>query len=390
MRSVALVVALLMVFSGGYLLGQKGVTITRAEQGIQFVNRDSNQPKGVDFSLFWSVYNTLNEKHAGNLSNQDLLYGAINGLVAGTGDPFTNFFKPVDSTAFQSELNGSFEGIGAELAMQNGLITVVTPLVDSPASKAGIVSGDRIIQINGKDAPSDINAAINLIRGPKSTTVTLKIVHGDKNQMKDVPIVRDTIQIKSVTWSVKGTTGVIVLNQFTGNTVDLFDQALVDLQSKNVTGYVIDMRDDPGGLLDAAVSVASRLMPAGTVVTEKGKDGSSQAEMTNHDQVVKGKPIIVLLNKGSASAAEILAGALQDAGVAKVVGETSYGKGSVQEVVPFSDGSSLKVTIAHWFTPKGRGIDKIGIKPDVAVIMTDEDRAAKRDPQMDKALQLAK
>lgn len=384
-RWISFAIAIALVFSGGYITGRQ----TGVESGSLTRSTNTNKAGSADFTELWDAYNILQTKFAGNLNSQDLLYGAINGLVQGAGDPFTVFLKPAQDAAFKSDISGSFEGIGAELTLKDGLITVVAPLDGSPAAKGGLVSGDRIIKIDGKVAPDNLNDAVNAIRGPKGSKVTLTVVHGTDNQTKDVAITRDTIEVKSVAWKKQGDVGVIRISEFTDNTTELTDEAIKDLESQGVRGYVLDLRDDPGGLLQAAIDVASRFMPSGVVVQEKAKDGTTTKDATDHAQVVKDKPVIVLLDAGSASASEILAGALQDAGVAKVVGATSFGKGSVQEIVDLPDKSSIKVTVAHWFTPKGRGIDKVGIKPDVPVELTDADRVAGRDPQMAKALQLA-
>ena len=364
-----------------------------ALESAVITNKDGNNQ--VDFSLFWKVWNIIKEKHINrnNLDAQKMVYGAISGMLKATGDPYTSFFDPESNKSFTEELGGSFDGIGAELDIKDNVLTVVAPLEGSPAQKAGLRSGDKILKIGDKIiSDMTIDEAIALIRGKKGTDVTLTILPNGGSDTKDVTITRDTIEVKTVTLEMKDDgTAYIKLNKFGENTDKEFDDAIRQLLAKKAKRIVLDLRNDPGGLLDKAVLVASRMIPKGKVVLmQEDSYGKRESLYTVGGDELSSIPTVVLINEGSASASEILAGALHDDLGTTLVGAKSFGKGSVQELEDLGGGSSVKVTIAKWLTPNGDYIMEKGINPDVEVKMTNDDYANNKDPQLDKALELVK
>lgn len=385
-QAIGVLLALLLVFWGGILVGRQNTLLQTPPSSVG--NATQNQPS-VNFGLFWEAWNKLNDLYVIAPNDQDRLYGSIAGMTNALGDPYTYFLKPEAAKKFNDDITGNFEGIGAELVMKDNLLTVVSPLDNSPALKAGLKAGDVIFKIDGQDTPSTIDESIAKIRGTKGTVVVLTVARDGKPV--EIKITRDRVDIKSVIYTKKETVGVIKINQFSGNTVELLDQSLAQAKKDGVKSIVLDLRNNPGGLLDVAVSVTSRFIdPNLTVVVERDKNKQESTLKTESATQQSNLPLVVLINKGSASASEIVAGALQDYGRAKLIGETSFGKGSVQSVQTLSDSSSLRVTIAEWLTPKKREINKIGIKPDLEVKISDEDIASNRDSQLDEAIKLLK
>ena len=354
---------------------------------------NANPPAGdnVDFSLFWKVWDLLKAKHVDKdkLNAQDLVYGAINGMLKATNDPYTEFFDPQQNKNFSSNIEGSFDGIGVELGIKDNLLTVIAPLDGSPAQKAGIKSGDKIIKVGGKviaDLTSD--EAVNLIRGKKGTSVVLTVMHQGDKATQDITVMRDTIEVHSVNVSFKNNDIAYVrISQFSDNTDQEFDDAMNQIIAQKSKGIILDLRDDPGGLLDKAVNIASRLIPEGqVVVSEEDSNGKKDSLSTTGGDKLSSLPIVVLINGGSASASEILSGALRDDRHAILVGEKSFGKGCVQELINLPGGSSVKITVAKWLTPNGDYIMDKGITPDDVIDLTKDDATNNRDPQLDKAL----
>lgn len=355
----------------------------------------------ADFDQFWELWRTLKDRYyLQPMDEQKMMYGAMSGLASSLEDPYTSFFEPKVAEEFSQSLQGKFEGIGAEIGLRDEQIQVIAPLKDMPAEKAGILAGDAILKIDGQDtAGMTVEQAVSKIRGDKGTTVKLQLGRvktevGKDGKEKKVPstfevsIVRDVIVVKSVRVSYKDRVAVIEITNFNQDTQALFAQAVEEVSAKDPKGIVLDLRNDPGGYLDRAVSVASAWVGSDVVLHERRQGKIVETFRGDGESRFKGIPTVVLVNEGSASASEIVAGALQDHGAAKVVGKTSFGKGSVQDYTEFPDGSAVKITIAEWLTPKLRSINKQGIVPDVDVDRTAEDVHANRDPQLDKALQL--
>lgn len=344
----------------------------------------------VDFKEFWDVWQLIKAKYYQQpVKDKTLFYGAMSGLAASTGDPYTSFFEPVVANDFQTSLTGKFQGIGAEIGIKDGQLQVVAPLPDTPASKAGILAGDLILKINATDtAGMTVEQAVTMIRGEKGTNVILTIFRPQtKKPPFDVTIMRDEIQVKSVTWKmVSSDIGVIEITHFNGDTEANFKKAVTEILKKKPKGIILDMRNNPGGFLDTSLKVAGEWVGDGVVVKER-KQGKIIDELHGVGQArLKGIPTIVLVNQGSASAAEIVAGALQDTKQGILVGTRTFGKGSVQDYTNLPDGSGLKITIAEWLTPLERTIHKTGLAPDIIVDRTAEDYDAKRDPQFDRAV----
>ncbi len=357
-----------------------------------------NGLSGVDSSLFGQVWSVLRQQYykRDQIQDKDLFYGSIAGLAASLGDPYTVFLDPKTAQKFTQDLAGAFEGIGAEIGIKNDRLTLIAPLQDSPAEQAGLEAGDIIWSIDKVDTTSiTLEKAVSLIRGPAGTKVTLAITRGSFKTIKDVVVERARIQVKSVTWKVlppgrrhPRPLGYVKIAQFNGDTMPLLEQAARSLLDQRVAGLVLDMRNNPGGLLDSAVEVGSLWISQGVIVKEKFSGEPERVHERQGLLLLAHTPTVVLVNKGSASAAEIVAGALQDYGKAKIVGEKTFGKGSVQELQNFSDGSALKITVASWYTPKDRQINELGITPDVVVPMSSDDYNKGRDPQLEKALGL--
>ena len=363
--------------------------------GAEKLNHYVPQPGTIDFSLFWNAYNTLQQNFIdpSKITNQKIIYGAINGMTNSLGDPYTSFFDPDQAKMFQEDLDGSFNGIGVEVGMKNDFLTVVAPLKGTPGEEAGLKPGDTIIKINDQDATNmTTDQAVNLIRGPKGTSVILTILRDGWTDTKDIKILRDTINVPSIDLSFKnnGDTAYLQIYQFDSTLKSAFEaDALKILQSK-AKNIVLDLRNDPGGYLDTAQYIAGWFLQNGQTVTVEdfGKGKKQQVYKAEGNSQLANYPIVVIINQGSASASEILSGALRDNRNVQLIGTKSFGKGCVQEVLNLSDGSFLKITIANWLTPKGKSITDVGLTPDVKVDITDSDTQNKKDPQLDKALEI--
>jgi carboxyl-terminal processing protease len=342
------------------------------------------------------VWDLLEEKYVDNksLDANKLFYGAINGMLAASGDPYTTFFSPEDQKAFQEEISGVFEGIGAEMALREGIITVVAPLEGMPAEAAGVRAGDKILKINGEATESlSLDEAVKKIRGTKDTTVTLTLYSDGDESSHEITVKRGTILVKSVRKEEKENGIVLIrVSRFGEDTHTEFRQAVLGLEQRQTRGIILDLRNNPGGLLNEAVDLASYfLAPGTTVVLEEDASGSRSATISVDRGLKVDAPVVILINQGSASASEILAGALREQkDNVRIVGETSFGKGSVQELIPLTLETSVKITVARWLTPKGNQINTVGIAPDEKVELSRDDFNAKRDPQYDKAVEILK
>lgn len=414
LRTVVLLTALVILAGGvGYRLGERRVTLRVTPEKRVVVNQEAPPTLNVDFSLFWDVWARLNQYYIdpAALDAQKMLYGAITGMVSSLGDPYTAFLPPKENEEFKQDLGGEFEGIGAQLGLRDGRISVVAPLKGTPAEAAGIRSGDLILKVEGEETVGwTVPQAVAKIRGPKGTSVKLEIFHENAQAPEEVTIVRAAITVPSVVTWVK-TPGEITeisglsdaptstkkiaylqLSRFGDKTNEEWEKAvdeLVAAQKANgaLAGLVFDLRNNPGGYLDGSVFVASEFLKSGIVVTQENSDGTSQQFRVNRKGKLLDIPLIVLVNKGSASASEITAGALRDHKRARIVGETSFGKGTVQTPQDLTGGAGLHITTGRWLLPNGSSIQGAGITPDIEVAL-DVAASATQDAQLARAIEL--
>jgi len=396
-----LVVALLATFWGGFYAGQKNTALAENNPRILAYSEEAkiaanatSSDENFDFNLYWQVWDTLKQNYVDKIKIKDkeLFYGSLRGLAASLDDPYTVFMDPKMSQEFTNDLAGTFEGIGAEVGMRNDIVTVIAPLDGTPAQKAGLRAGDKIYAIDGKSTIGlTVDQAVKQIRGKKGTKVVLTILRGVGEKPKDISIVRDVIFMKSIKTEMRSDgLYVIKVTNFNDDTLSLFNAAVNEALLKNPKGIVLDLRNNPGGYLETAVALASEWIEAGPVVAEQFSGNKRNEYPSNGRARLKKFPTVVLVNGGSASASEILAGALRDYKKATLVGEQTYGKGSVQTLKDFSDGSALKVTIAKWLTPAGDFINDKGIEPNIKVELTQNDIDKNIDPQLNKAVELLK
>jgi carboxyl-terminal processing protease len=394
--------ALLIVFvlgwesSSYYILNRNGLKI----QGVDTAGTNSlvnfGGQSAADLSLFWKIWGQLGDQYVDEtkINHQSMVYGAIKGMVSALDDPYTVFMTPDETKDFDSSLNGTLQGIGAELTVKDQALVVVSPIKNSPAEKAGILPGDIVYKIDGNlTNEMSLFDAISKIRGPKGSKVTLTLIRKSKDKPFDLAITRDEINIESVSMEDKGD-GVyyVAINQFSDNTKQEFDSAVQKILLKDPKGIVLDLRFNGGGYLDSAVGILSDFLKGKkeAVVIKKRDHKEDETLYVTGDASLGSVPLVVLVNKGSASSSEIVAGAIQDHKRGLIMGEQTFGKGSVQEVDKMPDGSSLRITIAKWYTPNGRSISEVGITPDRIVPFTEADAAAHKDPQMDEAVKYLK
>ncbi|HUD44795.1 MAG TPA: S41 family peptidase [Patescibacteria group bacterium] len=423
MKPAILRTILFMLIAGiaGYFIGTNTVNFEWKTFNPQITVTSKEPPpslSNIDMTQFWTVLEKLDQDYYNKsvIKPQDIVNGAISGMVSSLNDPFTMYLPPSDNSSFQQQISGQFGGIGAELLDVNKEVTIQSTLDDTPAQKAGLKSGDIIAKVDGKTVSGmDLQSVVNLIHGPKGTTVDLSILHKNANVLVDVPIVRDTINVKSVSsWvkAVKNIDGIntkadglathqndkvvyIQLSQFGEQTntewSKIVNQISVQmLNDKSIKGVILDLRNNPGGLLTDAVYIGSEFISSGTIVEEEDGQGNITALPVNRKGLLTDVPLVVLINGGSASAAEIVSGALRDHKRAPLVGEQSFGKGTVQEADDLGGGAGLHVTVAKWLTPNGtwvgNGKDGTGLKPDFAVNL--DPKAPTRDTQLEKAVEV--
>lgn len=371
---------------------------TRLEANIfSFLSRETQADDSVDLTEFWHVWNLLDEKFVTSststpLTDEEKVRGAIEGLVRAFGDPYTVYFPPEDAAMFEADIKGNFSGVGMEVGMRDDMITVIAPLPDSPAEKAGLIAGDVIVRINDESTEGiSVDEAVQRIRGEKGTEVKFAIFREGEEEFRDITVVRDTITIPTSKTEVRGDVFIISLYSFNAISEMEMQKALRDYVKSGKKNLVLDLRGNPGGYLQSAVSIASYFLPMGKTVVRESFGGENEEEVYRSSGKELGahapKKFVVLVDGGSASASEILAGALQEHKVATIIGAQTFGKGSVQELVTLDDGSSLKVTVARWLTPNGISISLAGLTPDIVVERTPEDRTAGKDPQLDSALE---
>jgi carboxyl-terminal processing protease len=365
------------------------------EKIVGIAHKEDVIADNVDFAPFWDAWNILNEESifSQKSTDQEKVYGAIQGLAASFGDPYTAFFPPTEAEIFESDISGDFEGVGMEIGKRDGVLTVISPLKGSPAEKAGIRPGDKIIEINGTTtAEMTTDVAVTHIRGKGGTTVKLLLFREGDSEPLEISVVRAAIEIPTIeTEKRKDGIFVIRLFSFTSKSPELFRGALREFVASDYKKLLLDLRGNPGGYLDAAVDMASWFLPAGAVVVKEdfGDKGEGTAHRSKgYDIFNKNLKFVILVDGGSASASEILAGALSEHGIAKLVGDKTFGKGSVQQLVPLTDNTFLKITVAEWLTPNGKSINENGLEPEFKVKVTKEDIEKKRDPQLEKAIEV--
>ncbi|MBI4128465.1 MAG: S41 family peptidase [Parcubacteria group bacterium] len=372
-------------------------TVPSLERITSLSDKETGKPDQVDFSLFWDAWRTVEEKYVDreHLDRTQLVYGAIEGMVQALGDPYSVFLPPEEHKRFEEDINGSFSGIGAEIGIKDEVLTIIAPLPGSPAEKAGLRAGDTILKIDGKQASDlTVDEAVQKIRGEKGTTVRLTITRKGLSDGKEIVVTRDVITIPPLTTERTSSPGrtddvmIIRLLQFSQQASDAFEKTARQILASDVERIVLDVRNNPGGYLDVAVDIASWFLPPGeTVVIEEGSDRREEHRTTRRGQL-QSYPVVVLVNGGSASASEILAGALRDHRDVQLVGEKTFGKGSVQRLESLREDTALKITIAKWLTPNGTSLEKNGLEPSVIVEMTEDDARDGTDPQRARALEI--
>jgi len=388
-KIIGIIIVAVTFYFLGFLVGHKNLVFEKNYKPT-IVNMDLGKPEDVDFSIFWDAWKLVTEKYVGQYSTGKMIHGAIKGMIEALGDPYSAFMEPGANQMLLEDLSGEIQGIGAEISEKDGKILIVAPLDDSPAKKAGLKAQDEILEIDGQTTQGmNLDQAISKIRGKAGTEVVLLINRSGFNQPQEFKIKREKIIVKSLKFEMKGDIGYIEISQFAEDTSELVRQAAEELIKNNPRAIILDLRDNPGGYLDASVDVASIFMERGVVVKEEYRDGRIEELKTTLEGKLSKYRILVLVNEGSASASEIVAGALRDSRQALIIGKKTFGKGSVQELENLKDESALRLTVAHWLTPNGQTIDKDGIKPDIEVNFTSDDLAAGRDPQLDRALEEA-
>lgn len=387
-------------FSAGVQAGKDGyLSNQQANIFSWFFARGEQTEEKPDLGEFWRVWDLMEEKYitassTNILSSDEKIQGAIEGLVDSYGDPYTVYLPPDDSARFEEDISGNFSGVGMEVGLRNGLVTIISPLPETPAEKAGLISGDIITKIGDVSTEGmRIDEAVKIIRGEKGTDVVFTIYREGETEFKIITVTRDTIDIPTVKTEQVDGTFIIALYSFNALSEQKFDEAMKQYEKSGLTKLVIDVRGNPGGYLQSAVAIASHFLPSGKVVVkEQAGSGEEKLFRSRGRETREYTPenLVVLVDGGSASASEILAGALYDHGVATVIGSNTFGKGSVQELVNLPEGASLKVTIARWLTPNGISISDGGLTPNILIERTPDDREAFLDPQKDAALRFLK
>ena len=394
---MAIVLFGLGILTGQFFALKKSITNAAENSdwsaGVINLTVDKDLTKDLDFDQFWQVWKKVKTKYAKQpVKDSDLFYGAMQGLVAGLNAPYSVYFPPKAAEEFNKSLDGEFSGIGAEVGVKNNQLVVVAPLPGSPAERVGLRPGDKIFAIDKKiTVGMDAGEAVNKIRGQAGTKVVLTVMRDGFSKTKEFSIVREKISIPAVIFSVKDkNVAYLRVMQFNQNTMPEFNKAIKKIQDNKINKLVVDLRNNPGGYLETAVSMASEWVGEGKIVSEKFSNGDTNIHETTGEHRLQNFSTVVLVNGGSASASEILAGALQDHKKAKIVGEKTFGKGSVQDYEMLPDGSSLKITVAEWFTPNDKNINEQGIKPDLEI---KEDWAKEKigeDAMLKKALEILK
>ena len=399
-NSFTILVAIL-TFVLGWQLGHKDIDLKwqNYHPSVSVENKTPPENIDIDFKLFWDTWDLLTRRYLDKkeIDPQKLFYGAISGMVAAVGDPYTVFLPPEQQKSSKEELGGSFDGVGIQLGFDKEKhLVVIAPLDGTPAERAGVQAGDLILKIGAESTlPMNLPEAVNLIRGPKGSEVALTILKQGSQEPEEVKLMRETIVVKSVNLSIKQTKSgkdiaIIKLSRFGERTESEWVEVVSDLLAKSPDAIVLDIRNNPGGFLDGAVFIASEFLDGGDVVLQENNQKQRFPYKVNREGKLLKLPLMVLINKGSASASEIVAGALQDRKRAKLVGEKSFGKGTIQEAEDLPGGVGIHITTARWLTPNGRWVnDTEGLEPDIKVeISKDVVLEDLQDPQLDKALEI--
>ena len=396
--NVRLILIATLAFFLGWQLGHRDVSFSWAnyKPTISIINKEPPKNINIDFKLFWDTWDLVSRQYIDKkaIDPNKLFYGSISGMVSAIGDPYTVFLPPQQQKSTTEELNGSFEGVGIELGFdKDKRLVVMAPLQGTPAEKSGIKPKDMIVKIGEKDTNGmTLPDAVNLIRGPKGTPINLTIFRDGDTDTKTFNLTRDTIIVKSVESSFKDTpkgkkVAIIKLSRFGERTRDEWMSAVEEITSSKPDGVILDLRNNPGGYLEGAVFVGSEFLDGGDVVLQENNEGVRVPFKTDRTGRLTKIPLAVLINKGSASASEIVAGALQDRKRATLVGEKSFGKGTIQEAQELPNKTGIHITVAKWLTPNGRWVNATeGFDPDVKIEADKQD--ATKDPQLNKALEL--
>ncbi|OGG23725.1 hypothetical protein A3A79_00770 [Candidatus Gottesmanbacteria bacterium RIFCSPLOWO2_01_FULL_43_11b] len=417
LRRYVIILAFLFLAGGiGYRLGERGIKLQVTPDNRLIINEEPPTGVTIDFSMFWDVWQRLFRFYIdrASMDTQKMVWGAISGMVSSLDDPYTAFLPPKENQEFKEDLGGEFDGIGAQLGLKDGRVIVVAPLKGTPAEKAGLLAGDYILKVNDEDTAGwTVPQAVTKIRGVRGSEVKLEILHESAQKPEEITIKRDTITVSSVEWWTKRaaeiteisgteTAGVLRnntnkvvylrLSRFGDKTNDEWNKAISEIltaQKTNGTlkGLILDLRNNPGGYLDGSVFIASEFLESGVVVSQANSDGTKDEYQVNRKGKLLTIPIIVLVNKGSASASEIVAGALKDYNRATLVGEVTFGKGSVQTPQELSGGAGLHITTGKWLLPNGDSINKVGVTPDIEIKLDDPTNAT-ADAQLAKAVEL--
>ncbi|MEX0616914.1 MAG: S41 family peptidase [Candidatus Woykebacteria bacterium] len=380
----------LIIFLAGIWVGQSVVLPFGGSRPVlNLTNTQTPSNVRVDFAPFWDVWQKASEEYLdkGKVDPQKLLYGAISGMVRAIGDPYTVFLDPDQNQAFLDNLSGTYEGVGIELGSREGRLVVIAPLEGTPSEKAGVRAGDVILAIDGEDT-SDMTVpeAVQIIRGEAGKKVKLLLQRKGKSPF-EIEMTREKISVKSVRVAIKQDVAVLKLSRFGDNTNTDWDEAVNKVVTGNYKKVILDMRNNPGGRLDQSIYIAGEFLPKGAVVLiQEDSKGGRTSLTSNRDGRLREVQLIVLINEGSASASEIVAGALRDNKKTKLLGEKTFGKGTIQKVDDFQDGSGLHITTAKWLTPSGTWVNEKGLSPDVEVKMTEKDFEKGADPQLARAL----
>ncbi len=368
-----------LIFASGFYLGKEKRVIVYPEEDI-------------DFSLFWDAYYKLKDNFLmfNEIENKEIVHGAISGMIEALNDPHTSFLDEEETEAFSERMSGEFEGVGMEIGKRDEKIKVISPIEGTPAKRAGIQTGDIIKSIDGESTERmSLGIAVSKIRGPKGEPVVLGIIRNEEE--KDITIIRDVIQIPSISWEIKeDNIAYIQLYHFHAGMTQEFSQAAQEIIKSPAERIIIDLRGNPGGSLSIVLSISDWFLEKGETIVINEQDGKQEKLQATRTAIFSNYPTVILINEGSASGSEILAGALRDNRGVKIIGQTSFGKGSIQSLYNLKDGSSLKITKSHWLTPDGTPIEEKGIVPDFEVEITEEDFEKEKDPQLKKAIAIIK